>query len=78
MDNVAQEGKTILFVSHNIAAVSALYPNAILLENGFFKAYGDSNEIIKKYTLENTKQIAIAIAERTDRDGEGSVNPNVA
>ena len=45
----------------------------MLLENGFFKAYGDLNEIIKKYTLENTKQIAIAIAERTDRDGDGSV-----
>ena len=73
MDNVAQTGKTILFVSHNMAAVAALCPKSILLENGCFKSYGESNEIIKRYTLENTKTITTKIAERTDRGGDGRV-----
>ena len=73
MDNVAQKGKTLLFVSHNMAAVAALCPKSILLENGCFKSYGESNDIIKRYTIENTKTITKKIAERTDRDGDGRV-----
>ena len=73
MDNVAESGKTILFVSHNMAAVAALCPKSILLEDGCFKSYGASNEIIKRYTLENTKTIATKIADRTDRIGDGRV-----
>jgi lipopolysaccharide transport system ATP-binding protein len=73
MDHVAKTGKTILFVSHNMAAVSALCPKSIFLEKGRFRSYGDSTEIIKKYTIENSKQITQKITDRTDRDGDGRV-----
>ena len=34
MGNVAREGRTILFVSHNMAAVSSLCSKSMLLEKG--------------------------------------------
>lgn len=46
------EGRTVLFVSHNMAAVKTICPNAILLENGTNKFYGKSEKAIGLYINE--------------------------
>lgn len=43
------EGRTVLFVSHNMAAVRSLCTSGILLENGMIKYRGTSEEAIDKY-----------------------------
>jgi lipopolysaccharide transport system ATP-binding protein len=43
------EGRTVLFVSHNMAAVKALCRNATLLENGQLSIIGCADEIINRY-----------------------------
>ena len=43
------EGRTVLFVSHNMAAVKSLCSRAILLENGINTFDGTSDMTIKKY-----------------------------
>ena len=43
------EGRTVLFVSHNMASVKALCNRSILLEHGSLKLSGPTDEIIKKY-----------------------------
>jgi lipopolysaccharide transport system ATP-binding protein len=43
------EGRTILFVSHNLASVKSLCNNGILLENGLIKSHGKIDTIIKNY-----------------------------
>ena len=43
------EGRTVLFVSHNMAAVKSLCTRAILLENGLITKEGDVEEIITHY-----------------------------
>lgn len=43
------EGRTVLFVSHNMAAVKALCSRAILLENGEIIYYGSNDDTINKY-----------------------------
>lgn len=43
------EGRTVLFVSHNMTAINRLTANSILLENGILKGYGPSNKIIDLY-----------------------------
>lgn len=48
------EGRTVLFVSHNMASVRQLCLNGILLENGIIKSIGDVNTIVDKY-LEDRK-----------------------
>jgi lipopolysaccharide transport system ATP-binding protein len=43
------EGRTVLFVSHNMEAITSLCYSSILLENGSFIAKEKSNEVIGKY-----------------------------
>ena len=49
MNDVAQSGRTVLFVSHNMAAMQHLCPRAILLSKGELVAYTDTAEVIARY-----------------------------
>jgi lipopolysaccharide transport system ATP-binding protein len=50
MEDVAkQKGRTVLFVSHNMAAVKSLCHKSIWLDNGNIKETGEAGEIIAKY-----------------------------
>jgi lipopolysaccharide transport system ATP-binding protein len=49
MNEVATSGRTVLFVSHNMAAVESLCSRAILLESGELVEEGGTDEIIKRY-----------------------------
>jgi ABC-type polysaccharide/polyol phosphate transport system ATPase subunit len=46
-------GRTVLFVSHNMAAIEDLCHNCILLENGSIKYKGKTEEILKIYNRLN-------------------------
>jgi lipopolysaccharide transport system ATP-binding protein len=45
------DGRTVLFVSHNIAAIKKLCNRGILLENGKVKTTGEIEEVVNKYNL---------------------------
>ncbi|MBM3706870.1 MAG: ABC transporter ATP-binding protein [Actinobacteria bacterium] len=50
MDDVSKnEGRTILFVSHNMAAISSLTEKCILLNNGKMIAFGNTDKIVNMY-----------------------------
>jgi lipopolysaccharide transport system ATP-binding protein len=49
MGDVAQEGRTVLFVSHNMAAIQRLCPNAFLLHDGGISKFGNTSEVIPFY-----------------------------
>ncbi len=49
MNEVAHAGRTILFVSHNLAAVNALCPRSVLLEKGSVALDGPTPEITTAY-----------------------------
>ncbi len=63
MKEVGQDGaRTVLFVSHNMAAVKSLCTRAILLENGEIAHEGNTDEVINKYlvgssNIENYKKL---------------------
>jgi len=74
MGDVAQkEGRTILFVSHNMAAVTALCSRACLLNNGNLIAEGEVRPVIERYLSAAKSVDRIPLAERTDRRGDGRV-----
>ncbi len=50
MGNVAKEGRTILFVSHNMTVLSKLCQNGLLLDNGKIIEKGSIDKVIKIYT----------------------------
>ena len=43
------EGRTVLFVSHNMASVKSLCKTGVLLENGMIKYLGGINETVEHY-----------------------------
>ena len=49
LDDIAHEGRTVLFVSHNMAAVERLCTRAILLEKGKLAISGSPQEVISRY-----------------------------
>jgi lipopolysaccharide transport system ATP-binding protein len=56
MDEVGKEGRTVLFVSHNMTAIKALCKRGVLLENGKIAYDGDVSTVTEKYLsgLENS------------------------
>lgn len=57
MDTVTKEGRTILFVSHNMAAVSRLCARALWIEQGQAKYLSSPDEVVAAY-LASTAQEA--------------------
>lgn len=51
MTEIAASGRTVLFVSHNIGAISSLCPRTIWIEDGRVKVDGPSSEVISSYLL---------------------------
>ncbi len=49
MSEVAQRGRTVLFVSHNMGAIRRLTQRCILLDQGRVKLEGPSQEAIERY-----------------------------
>ena len=60
MSNVSKEGRTVLFVSHNMTAIRELCPKALLLNSGKLVFEGDSHETIANYL--STPAIAVETA----------------
>jgi lipopolysaccharide transport system ATP-binding protein len=53
MQDVASGGRTVLFVSHNMAAVQGLCNKAILLHNGKTEANGEVGKVVLDYLNNN-------------------------
>jgi lipopolysaccharide transport system ATP-binding protein len=57
MEDVGHEGRTVLFVSHNMTAVTRVCPRAILLEEGHVKVDDISHRVVADY-LRPASQLA--------------------
>jgi lipopolysaccharide transport system ATP-binding protein len=72
MDEITKkEGRTILFVSHNMPAIKSLCQKCIVLEAGMVKFIGPTEEAINNYLKSSEKFFGIPIKDRRDRTGEG-------
>lgn len=73
MGDVAKSGRTVLFVSHNMAAVENLCTRGLVLRQGQVIFDGTAPQAINAY-LEQSKTLAVAdLEDRTDRTGNGRV-----
>ncbi len=73
MGGVAQAGRTVLFVSHNMAMISALCTQAFLLSEGQLTFSGAVADVIGKYMEAAPLTAPVSLAERTDRQGDGRI-----
>ena len=67
------EGRTVLFVSHNMTAVKQLCTSGIVLKNGRLSYLGTSEGAIEKYLGITSKDNNTPLSERTDRIGNGEI-----
>jgi len=73
MEDVGRSGRTVLFVSHNMAAIQNLCSRCILLNHGSVYADDKTDIVIKKYIEESSEMMKISLAERRDRSGDGKI-----
>ncbi|MBC7929605.1 MAG: ABC transporter ATP-binding protein [Rubrivivax sp.] len=72
MDTVSREGRTVLFVSHSMAAVNKLCRRGIVLERGRVAYAGTQAEAVAHY-LTSCREASGSLRERTDRTGNGQM-----
>ena len=58
MRDVAREGRTVLFVSHNMAVMRKLCKRVLLLGNGYKLADDKTDAVIRDYLMGNEKNIS--------------------
>ncbi len=73
MKDVAGSGRTILFVSHHMAAVQNLCDTCIYLKNGSLVDIGATEKIIPQYLQSSLVTSAVDLSQRTDRSGNGKL-----
>lgn len=67
------EGRTVLFVSHNMVSIKRLCKTGILLENGTVSFLGTAEEAISRYLTVNSEEVGRPLIDRKDRIGNGKV-----
>lgn len=72
MKDVAGEGRTVIFVSHDLAAVENLCHKVIFLEEGKIVATGGTKEMIDLY-MSSVKSQGLSIKDVVYRRGNGEV-----
>src|SRR5438270_2774939 len=74
MESVSRrEGRTVLFVSHNMAAVEALCSSAMVLASGAMIARGDTLSMVQTYLNQVGRMQAASLIDRVDREGTGEL-----
>jgi homopolymeric O-antigen transport system ATP-binding protein len=74
MEDVSKEGRTILFVSHNIPSISALCTTGLLLERGKIKERGRIANIIDRYMTRTIN--SLNFEKVSERKGNGVIRFN--
>ncbi len=71
MQEVSRGGRTVLFVSHQMAAVQALCDRGIFLSGGRIVKQGLVGEVIRHYLSESDQRSQLCLVDRHDRQGSG-------
>ena len=69
MKDVSGQGRTVLFVSHNMAAVKTLCTSGIVLENGNLTFASDANSAINYYVSSAYSLAEVPVKDRKDHKG---------
>lgn len=73
MKDVAGKGRTVILVSHNMAAIQHLCERAIYMRSGKLVTSGPADEVISAYLKAAAGPAAANLADRIDRTGNGRV-----
>jgi lipopolysaccharide transport system ATP-binding protein len=71
MDDVSRQGRTILFVSHNLDAVQRLCSRGLLLERGRIVADGPITDVVSRYRAADSAGEGLGVFNPATRRGTG-------
>ena len=72
MGDISKSGRTILFVSHNMAAIQNLCNKGMVLKEGSVSFMGSVEDSINEYVSANTQNLP-NLKDRNDRQGSGEI-----
>ena len=72
MQKIANSGKTVLFVSHQMTTIENLCKTALLLDDGNIIFSGKSTEVISTYRANMGSSNNVSLKDRIKRDGNGN------
>lgn len=67
------EGRTVLFVSHNMGSVQSLCTRGIIIEHGHMIYDGTANESVTKYLSKEKQEINTKLIDVKNRSGNGKI-----
>jgi len=68
MNDVSKgEGRTVLFVSHNMGAIQTLCTNTLILKNGALLLQGKTEMVIREYFTQNSSNIRKVVCEQSNK-----------
>ena len=73
MQEATTGGRTVLFVSHQMAAVQNLCRTGILLSQGRVAQTGPIGDVVRRYLAESTHLSELSLEDRRDREGSGAL-----
>jgi lipopolysaccharide transport system ATP-binding protein len=68
MSDVAGEGRTVLFVSHNMAAIRSLTERTLWLERGALVEYGPTSDVVSRYLSATDVPIGSGVVDLTSEE----------
>ena len=73
MELAGKEGRTVIFVSHNLTAVEVLCSKSMLIEGGKSSPIAPSKQIIRDYLAQIAGGMGGSARDRKDRTGKGRI-----
>ncbi len=71
METAAGEGRTVVFISHNLASVRGLCDRAIMLSGGRIVARGSASDVVDTYVSDMLTESQTSLRDRENRIGDG-------
>jgi lipopolysaccharide transport system ATP-binding protein len=73
MEAASEEGRTVLFISHNLSTVRSMCDRAMLLSKGEVAAIGAVSDVIDAYVEDVRAEKLLSVRERENRGGNGAL-----
>lgn len=70
---ICRQGRTILFVSHNMGLIRKLCKTALMIRAGTVGLYGPCDEVVQTYIAQNSKADLTDLTTVEDRKGAGAI-----
>ena len=71
MNEVARSGRTVVFVSHNLASIEALCSRTVLMSRGQVEAEGPTRNVLARYLSKRGAAAVLDLSAFPEREGAG-------